>query len=137
MLENKITNNQENKDAVERDRSSNVDSYNFNTTTVLLSIQIFPSHKETLKTALLAIGIKGEAPITITTTIEDLARSPAISQSLEQLKQALPQLASTAKNRTDAQLNQKFSQRSLQLPNPLPAASSNERSLDSSQLSLF
>lgn len=136
MLENEIKNHQESKDVTDRARSSDVDSYNFNNATVILSIQILPSPEATLRTALLAIGIKGEAPITITTTLEDLTRSPTISQSLEQLKQALPQIVRAAKNRTNEQLNQKFSQRSLSLPNPSPAVSSSDRA-PSNQLSLF
>lgn len=137
MLEDEVTNSTESRDVTEGDRSLKAELYNFNYTTILLSIQIFPSPEETSRTALLAIGIKGEAPITTTTTLEDLSRSPAISQSLERLKQALPQIASTAKGRVDAQLNETFAQRSLSLPNPSPSTSTNEKSPNSNQLSLF
>lgn len=110
-------------------------TYNFDTTTVLLGIQILPATDKIVRTALLTVGIKGEIPITISTSISDLSQSPAIAQSLEQLKQALPQIASTARARTTSQLAKVPTKKSLPVPE-LPQSTTTSDP-ESNQLSLF
>lgn len=111
------------------------ESYNFDTTTILLGIQILPATEKTSRIALLTIGIKGEMPITISTSISNLSESSAIAQGLNQLKEALPQMASTAKARITSRLAKVPAKKSHPVPE-LPQSNTTSAQ-ESNQLSLF
>ncbi len=122
----------ENNDLKSDRPNSQTQTYNFDTTTIIVSLQILPEAKGT-RQVLITAGIKGEPPIVVNTTLSQITQSTIIAQALEQLKQALPQIAQVAAKRAVA--SKTFNSIKAKLPLPeLPAPTT---ATQSSQLSLF
>ena len=111
---------------------SQTQTYNFDTTTIIVSLQILPEAEKT-RQVLITAGIKGEPPIVVNATLSQITQSTIIAQTLEQLKQALPQITQAAAKRAVA--SKTFNGIKAKIPLPdLPAANTTTQS---SQLSLF
>lgn len=112
--------------------NSQIKSYNFDTTTIIVGLQILPEAEGT-RQVLITAGIKGEPPIVVNATLNQITQSTVIVQALEQLKQALPQIAQVAAKRAVA--SKTFN--SVKAKIPLPELPAPTTTAQSSQLSLF
>lgn len=110
--------------------------YNFERTTIVIGLQILPATDRSERQVLIAAGIQGEPPILSSTTLTQIEECQAIAEILAKLKQALPQIAESAKIRAEKQrqLDQK-QQRTVVSPPQLPPL--NSKPQPSNQLSLF
>ena len=136
-----IDENIEDNDSSQNDSTSNTDDiednrYNFERTTIVIGLQILPAADRSERQVLIAAGIQGEPPILGRTTLTQIEESQAIAEILAKLKQALPQIAESAKFRAEKQrqLDQK-QQKTVVLPPQLPPL--NSKPQPSNQLSLF
>ncbi len=122
----------ENNDLKSDRPNSQTQTYNFDTTTIIIGLQILPEAKGS-RQVLITAGIKGEPPIVVNATLSEITQSTIIAQALEQLKQALPQIAQAAAKR--AITSKTFNTIKAKIPLPeLPAPTTTNQS---SQLSLF
>ena len=115
------------------------EKYNFDKTTIILGIQILPLITESNRQVLITAGIKGEPPLTKSTTLNEIEHCTALAEILVQLKAILPQMADKAKQR-EAQkqkltANQAGNVRRINPPEFLPHTSPQPK--PSNQLSLF
>jgi hypothetical protein len=110
--------------------------YNFEQTTIVIGLQILPATDRAERNVLIAAEIKGEPPILGSASLTKIEESQAIAEILARLKQALPQIAESAKIRAEKQrqLDQK-QQKTVVLPPKLPPL--NSKPQPSNQLSLF
>lgn len=136
-----IDENIEDNDSSQNDSTSNTDDiednrYNFERTTIVIGLQILPAADRSERQVLIAAGIQGEPPILSSTILDRIEESQAITEILAKLKQALPQIAESAKFRAEKQrqLDQK-QQKTVVLPPQLPPL--NSKPQPSNQLSLF
>ena len=131
-LDIEIDDEDENNDSKSDRLNSQNQTYNFDTTTLIVSMQILPSAEET-RQVLITAGVKGEPPVVVNATLSQITQSAIIAQALEQLKQALPQIGEVAAKRAVA--SKTFNSIKAKIPLPdLPVPSTNTQS---SQLSLF
>ena len=112
------------------------DRYNFEQAKIVIGLQILPATERSERQVLIAAGIQGEPPILGRTTLTQIEESQAIAEILAKLKQALPQIAESAKIRSEKQrqLDQK-QQKTVVPPPKLPPL--NSKPQPSNQLSLF
>lgn len=112
------------------------DRYNFEQAKIVIGLQILPATERSERQVLIAAGIQGEPPILGSTTLTQIEESQAIAEILAKLKQALPQIAESAKIRAEKQrqLDQK-QQKTVVSPPKLPPL--NSKPQPSNQLSLF
>ena len=131
----------EDNDLSHNDSTSNTDGiednrYNFEQAKIVIGLQILPATDRLERQVLIAAGIQGEPPILGSTTLTQIEESQAIAEILARLKQALPQIAESAKIRAEKQrqLDQK-QQKTVVLPPKLPPLNSKPQPFN--QLSLF
>ncbi|MBO3458444.1 hypothetical protein G7B40_025205 [Aetokthonos hydrillicola Thurmond2011] len=115
------------------------EKYNFDKTTIILGIQILPQTIESNRQVLITAGIKGELPLTKSTTLNEIEHCRLLNDILVQLKVILPQMAEKARHR-EAQ-KQKLSTNKVENmrridPPELPSSTSTQPK-PFNQLSLF
>lgn len=127
-----IDDRDENNHLESESSNSQNQTYNFDATIIIIGLQILPLEDQT-RQVLITAGIKGEPPIVVNTTLNQITQSTIIAQALEQLKQALPQISKVAAKRAVA--SKTFNTIKAKIPLPeLPTPSTTNQS---SQLSLF
>ncbi|MDV2994849.1 MAG: hypothetical protein N4J56_004503 [Chroococcidiopsis sp. SAG 2025] len=112
------------------------DRYNFERTTIVIGLQILPATDRSEQQVIIAAGIQGKPPILGSASLNQIEECQAITEILARLKQALPQIAESAKIRAEKQrqLDQK-QQKTVVSPPKLPPL--NSKPQPSNQLSLF
>lgn len=113
--------------------------YNFDKATIIMGLQILPLTTKLERQVLITAGIKGEPPVSSSTTLSEVEQLGAIADILEKLKQSLPQIAEKAKLREEKYQKiqeQKKPQRVVSTPE-LPQSISTSSTPPSNQLSLF
>jgi len=119
--------------------SEKEDRFDFDSNTIILSIQILPATTNDLRQVLITTGIKGQPPVMQITTLHEIEQYPVIAEVFTKLKTILPQIAEQAQQK-EAQkqklsVNQSENNKIVNPPDLLPT--NPHKTKPSNQLTLF
>lgn len=110
--------------------------YSYEKSTIIIGLQVLPEVDRTRK-VLITSGIKGAPPVIISTSLQEITNCPVIAEILEKLKQALPQIAATAKRAKMQKIGTAATRTVASKVVPPPELPVANPSIQSDQLSLF
>ncbi len=118
------------------DSKDNDEMYNYDKSTIIIGLQVLPEVNQT-RQVIITAGIKGAPPVITSTSLQEITNCPVIAETLEKLKQALPQIAATAKRTKMQKIATAATRTVASKVVPLPELPVANPSIQSDQLSLF